>query len=45
MNIAARVTAIAMGGQIITSKDTVDSLNPLFQSGYGEFDRISLKGK
>ena len=34
-----------MGGQIITSKDTVDSLNPLFQSGYGEFNRISLKGK
>jgi hypothetical protein len=45
MNIAARVTAITMGGQIITSKDTVDSLNPLFQSDCGEFNRISLKGK
>jgi adenylate cyclase len=45
VNIAARVTAIAMGGQIITTKDTVISLNPLFQSGCREFDRISLKGK
>ena len=45
VNIAARVTAIAMGGQIITTKDTVDSLNPLFQSDCRAFDRISLKGK
>ena len=45
VNIAARVTAIAMGGQIITTKDTVDSLNPLFQSDCRVFDRISLKGK
>ena len=45
VNIAARVTAIARGGQIITTKDTVDSLNPLFQSDCREFDRISLKGR
>ena len=45
VNITARVTAIAMGGQIITSKDTVDSLNPLFQSDCRESDRISLKVK
>lgn len=45
VNIAARVTAIAKGGQIITTKDTVDSLKPLFQSGCRAFDRISLKGK
>ena len=45
VNIAARVTAIAMGGQIITTKDTVDSLNPLFQSDCRVFDRIYLKGK
>jgi class 3 adenylate cyclase len=45
VNIAARVTAIARGGQIITTKDTADSLSPEFQSECREFDRISLKGR
>jgi class 3 adenylate cyclase len=45
VNVAARVTAIARGGQVITTRDTVDSLNPLFQTGCREFDRISLKGR
>jgi adenylate cyclase len=45
VNVAARVTAIARGGQIITTKDTVDALNPVFQADCREFDRISLKGR
>lgn len=45
VNIAARVTNIARGGQIITSKDTVDSLGLLLQADCRQFDRISLKGK
>ena len=45
VNIAARVTAIARGGQIITTRDTVDSLVNEFQSNCRVYDRISLKGR
>ena len=45
VNVAARVAVIAKGNQIITTKDTVDSLTSAFQSSCREFDRISLKGK
>ncbi len=45
VNVAARVAAIARGSQILTTKETVDSLIPLFQSSCRRFDRLSLKGK
>lgn len=45
VNVAARVTAIAQGNQIITTQDTVDALSPVFKSSCREFDRIPLKGK
>lgn len=45
VNVAARVAAIARGSQILTTKKTVDSLMPMFQSSCREFDRLSLKGK
>lgn len=45
VNVAARVTAIAKGNQIITTKETTDGLSPLFQGCCREFDRIPLKGK
>lgn len=45
VNVAARVSAIAKGNQIITSKDTVDLLSPENQSECREFDHIPLKGR
>ena len=45
VNVAARVAAIARGSQILTTKETVESLMPLFQSSCRAFDRLSLKGK
>ena len=45
VNVAARVVAIAKGSQILITKDTVDSLIPLFQSSCRGIDRLSLKGK
>ena len=45
VNVASRVTAIARGNQIITTKETIDGLSPLFQGCCREFDRIPLKGK
>ena len=45
VNVAARVAAIARGSQILTTKETVDSLMPLFRSSCRAFDRLSLKGK
>ncbi|MCW9013783.1 MAG: adenylate/guanylate cyclase domain-containing protein [Gammaproteobacteria bacterium] len=45
VNVAARVAGIAQGNQIITTKETVDTLNPFLRSNCREFDRIQLKGK
>lgn len=45
VNVAARVTAIAKGNQIITTRDTVDALSAIFTRSCREFDRIQLKGK
>lgn len=45
VNVAARVTAIAQGNQIITTQDTVNALSPVFKNSCREFDRLPLKGK
>ncbi|MCW8956355.1 MAG: FHA domain-containing protein [Gammaproteobacteria bacterium] len=45
VNVAARVTAIAKGNQIITTQDTVNALSPIFMNSCREIDRIPLKGK
>lgn len=45
VNVAAHVADIARGSQIITTKDTIDSLSAIFQGCCREFDRIPLKGK
>lgn len=45
VNVAARVANIARGNQIITTKDTIDSLSAIFQGCCREFDRIPLKGQ
>ncbi len=45
VNVAARVTSIAKGNQIITTRPTVEALSPIFRSSCREFDRIALRGK
>jgi len=45
VNVAARMTALAKGGQIITTKETVDSMNPVHRSNTRLLDRLTVKGK
>ncbi len=45
VNVAARMAAQAKGGQIITSKITVDKLPTLLQASTRFVDRAAIKGK
>ncbi|MBV1878623.1 MAG: adenylate/guanylate cyclase domain-containing protein [Pseudomonadales bacterium] len=45
VNIAARMAGIAKGEQIITTKDTVQLLDPDLQEISRQFDRTNVKGK
>jgi adenylate cyclase len=45
VNTAARMTGVAKGGQIITSRATVEALSPLLRAGTRELDAITVKGK
>jgi class 3 adenylate cyclase len=45
VNVAARLVALARGGEIITSGDTAGQLAPEQRSGTRELDRFALKGK
>ncbi|MFV1996784.1 MAG: adenylate/guanylate cyclase domain-containing protein [Acidiferrobacterales bacterium] len=45
VNVAARVTAIAKGKQIITTADTVLNLSPKHVGMTREFDKTAIKGK
>ncbi|RLA14372.1 MAG: adenylate/guanylate cyclase domain-containing protein [Gammaproteobacteria bacterium] len=45
VNIAARMTALAKGGQLITTKETVESMNPVHRSNARLLDRLTVKGK
>jgi len=45
VNVAARMAGLAKGGQIITTQETAEVLNPALRSGTRHLDRISVKGK
>ncbi len=45
VNVAARMAAQAKGGQIITTKSTVDLLEPLMRASTRFVDRAPIKGK
>lgn len=45
VNVAARMTGIAKGGQIITSWPTVMLLSPLLKKATRDLDSVSVKGK
>jgi class 3 adenylate cyclase len=45
VNVAARMAGLAKGGQIITTQDTADMLNPTLRSSTRHLDRIPVKGK
>ncbi|MBV1889602.1 MAG: FHA domain-containing protein [Gammaproteobacteria bacterium] len=45
VNIAARMAALAKGGQIITTKETVAEMNPVHKSSARLLDRLTVKGK
>src|SRR3954469_1768559 len=45
VNIAARLVATAVKGQIITSADTANLLNPIIRSSMRELYKIQVKGK
>ena len=45
VNVAARMASLAKGGQIITTRDTAESLSPLLASSTRHLDRIPVKGK
>ena len=45
VNVAARMTAQAKGGQIITTQSTVDKLEPLLRASTRFVDRAPIKGK
>jgi len=45
VNVAARVSGIAKGGQIITTRDTVEALSPVFAAKTRLFDVATVKGK
>lgn len=45
VNLAARLVATAVKGQIITSSDTAKLLNPVIRSSIRELYKIQIKGK
>ncbi|MBP2677473.1 MAG: adenylate cyclase [Deltaproteobacteria bacterium] len=45
VNVAARVRGIAKGGQIITTRDTVEALSPALAARTRLFDVAAVKGK
>lgn len=45
VNVSARMTALAKGGQIITTGDAIDALPPLLRQSSREIDAIAIKGK
>ena len=45
VNVAARMAGLAKGGQIITTQDTAEALNPALRSSTRHLDRIPVKGK
>jgi adenylate cyclase len=45
VNVAARMAAQAKGGQIITTKSTVDLLEPIMRASTRFVDRAPIKGK
>jgi hypothetical protein len=45
VNVAARMVALAKGGQVITSGDTAAALSPWLRARVRELDRLTVKGK
>lgn len=45
VNLAARMTGVAKGGQIITTKETAQDLSAGLRSSTRHLDRISVKGR
>ncbi|MEL0081996.1 MAG: adenylate/guanylate cyclase domain-containing protein [Gammaproteobacteria bacterium] len=45
VNVAARMAALAKGGQLITTQETVEAMSPLFKSSARLLDRLTVKGK
>ncbi len=45
VNVAARMAALAKGGQLITTKETVEEMNPIHKSAARLLDRLTVKGK
>jgi adenylate cyclase len=45
VNVAARMTALAKGGQIITTGEAIAELPPLLRQSSREIDAIAIKGK
>ncbi|MDP2792588.1 MAG: adenylate/guanylate cyclase domain-containing protein [Sulfurisoma sp.] len=45
VNVAARMTALAKGGQIITTGEAIDALPLLLRQSSREIDGIAIKGK
>ena len=45
VNVAARMTALAKGEQVILSAATADALSPLLRSRVREIDSLTVKGK
>ena len=45
VNVAARMAGLAKGGQIITTQETAEGLNPALRSSTRHLDRIPVKGK
>ncbi|MBU0751664.1 MAG: adenylate/guanylate cyclase domain-containing protein [Gammaproteobacteria bacterium] len=45
VNLAARMTSLAKGGQIITTGEAIDALPPLLRQSTREIDAIAIKGK
>jgi adenylate cyclase len=45
VNVAARMVALAKGGQVITSGETAGALSPWLRARVRELDRLTVKGK
>jgi adenylate cyclase len=45
VNVAARMAGLAKGGQIITTRETAETLAPLLASSTRHLDRIQVRGK
>lgn len=45
VNVAARMVALAKGGQVITSDATVTALSPWLRGRFREVDSLTVKGK